>query len=185
MRFRKSNKATTLGLLATVPMFTDCDRHDLDLVDRAGTQVDVDAGRVLCREGDIGHECFIVLSGHAHVTIDDRRVSTVGRGGLIGEIALLSPSSRRVATVIAQSPMSLFVVGRGEFRGFVRVTPGLTERLLYAISERLTDNLAQARTNGGSPPRVFAASRYWGDDRRAIAAPTPMPTVRNAGQPSH
>jgi CRP-like cAMP-binding protein len=104
------------------------------------------------------------------VTIDDRRVCTVGRGALIGEIALLSPSSRRVATVIAQSPMSLFVIGRREFTDFVRTTPGVPERLAYGISERLTDDLAQLRSDGGSSLQTFAVGNNWRDARRAAAA---------------
>lgn len=168
MRFRKSTRSTTLALLTTLPMFTECDRRDLRLIDRAGTHVDVDGGRVLCREGEVGNECFIVLSGCAHVTIDDRRLCTVGRGAFIGEIAMLSPSSRRVATVIAQSPMSLFVVGRREFGDFVRTTPRVQERLVYTVSERLTDALGRVRSDGGWSSPTFAAARHWGDDRRSI-----------------
>lgn len=142
-----------LAILATVPLFTECEQRDLRRIDSAGTFVDVEAGRVLCREGQVGDECFVVLSGYAEVTIDDRPVCTVDRGALIGEIALLSSSGRRVATVIAQTPMSLFVVGRREFGDFVRTTPGLAGRLVYEVSERLTDALARARNRESDEPR--------------------------------
>lgn len=168
MRFRKDSRSTTVAPLATLPMFADCRERDLRLIDRAGTRVNLDAGRVLCREGELGKECFVVLSGHAHVTIDGCRVRTVGRGALIGEIALLSPSKRRAATVTAQTPMSLLVIGRREFRDLVRTTPGIPERLVYDISERLTDNLARIRSDRGLSSQTFAGGRHWADDVRPI-----------------
>lgn len=183
MKLRKRNRATTPTQLATLPMFNECARRDLHLIDRAGTRVDVEAGDVLCRQGDLGRECFIVLSGHAHVTIDDQRVSTVGRGAFVGEVALLSPSSRRVATVVAQSPMSLFVIGRREFSDLVRVTPGLSRRLVYAISERLTDDLTRIQTNRFRSSPTFAAGRHWGDDPRSISAPAI--TLLDTDRPRH
>lgn len=169
MGFRNGKRSTTVALLAALPMFTECDERDLRLIDRAGTHLDVAAGRVLCRQGEVGDECFIVLFGHAYVTIDHRRVCTVGRGACIGEIALLSPSRRRVATVSAAAPMSLFVLGRREFTCF-RTTPGIPERLLYGISERLTDDLELLRSDSDWPSPTFAAARTSGIRARPSGA---------------
>jgi CRP-like cAMP-binding protein len=45
---------------------------------------------VLCKEGQLGHEFFVVVDGKVQVTRKGRRVATLGGGDFVGEVALLT-----------------------------------------------------------------------------------------------
>ena len=96
--------------MAAVPMFYACTKRELQTLSRLATEIDIPAGKVLTTEGEPGQEFMIVLSGTAVATVAGRQVATFGPGQFFGEIALLDPGLR-TATVVAQTPMTIAVVG--------------------------------------------------------------------------
>jgi potassium-dependent mechanosensitive channel len=68
---------------------------------------EVPAGTVLCREGEIGREFFVIVDGEAAVTRRGRRLVTQRAGDFFGEIALLE-NVHRTATVTARTPLRFF-----------------------------------------------------------------------------
>ncbi len=94
-------------------------------------------GRTLCREGEIGRECFVVLAGSASVIADGRLIATIGPGEPIGEVAVLNPELRRTATVVADTPMDLLVLGRRELVELLNRAPTIGLRLLRIVTSRL------------------------------------------------
>ena len=89
--------------LRELDLFSEASRSELAVIARQLTRLKVKAGRVLVREGGIGNEFMIMVDGMAEVTQGGRSVATIGRGDLVGEMALLQPygSGRRNATVTA------------------------------------------------------------------------------------
>ncbi len=128
-----------LDHLAQVPLFTNCDKKQLQQVAMASTELSVDKGKVLVREGDVGHECFVIVSGTASVTRGGAPVATIGAGSVVGELAPLTGAAR-TATVTAESPMEILVIGQGEFNGLLEEVPGLAVTLLRSVAARLTDD---------------------------------------------
>ena len=124
--------------LAKVKLFRGCTRRELEALARITTDVTVPAGKVLCREGEIGHECFIVVEGEATVSIDGDHVATVGSGGFFGELALLD-GGQRVATVTASTEMELYVLNNGEFYALLNDVPTVSRRMLEALGARLRE----------------------------------------------
>jgi CRP-like cAMP-binding protein len=100
----------------------------------------VPAGRVLMRQGTPGAEAFLVADGEAAVTVSGLTVGKVGKGDLVGEMALLDHSPRS-ATVTADSPMRLLVLHPQAFAALVR-QPTLSWWLATMMAQRL--RLAQA-----------------------------------------
>ena len=88
---------------------------DLEVIARQADQVDVPAGEVLAREGDIGHEFFVIEEGTAEVTRNGDVLDRLGPGDFFGEMALVE-EDRRTATVTATSPMTLIVLTGAKFR---------------------------------------------------------------------
>lgn len=127
-----------LDHLAQVPLFSACDKKQLQQVASASTEVSVDAGKVLVREGDVGHECFVIVTGEATVTRGGQTVASIGSGSVVGELAPLT-GAPRTATVTAATPMEILVIGQGEFNGLLEEVPGLAVTLLRSIASRLTD----------------------------------------------
>jgi CRP-like cAMP-binding protein len=133
--------------LTELPVFSGCSPADLRRVSRLTTFVDVEAGRVICRQGDIGRECCIVVTGRATVAIDGHVVAEIGPGYAIGELALLARGGRRSATVTAQTPMTLLAMTRAEFASLLATTPPLAQVVIRESSVRLLEN-------AGSPARA-------------------------------
>jgi CRP-like cAMP-binding protein len=129
--------------LQQVPMFAACSKRDLQLVARRAEDVRVPAGKVLVNEGETGHEFFVILDGTARVTRHGKRVATIGAGSAFGELALLDRAPRN-ATVIAETPMELVVLGQREFAGIIDEVPGFARKLLAGMAARLRDADAKA-----------------------------------------
>ncbi len=121
--------------LRRVSLFEDLDDAALRDVSEALTATQVDAGEVLIRAGETGHDAFVVVSGEADVVIGERTMATLGPGEIIGEMALLD-GSPRVATVVARTPMHLLVLGRRAL-GDLLDEQAVAVRLLSAVVARL------------------------------------------------
>ena len=132
--FHKSD--AKLDLLGQVSLFSACSKDELKALAKITTRIDVPRGKELCREGDIGHDCFIVVDGEAQVTINGEEIDTIGAGGFFGEMALLD-GGPRVATVAAVTDMRLLVLTRPEFRTLLADMPSVSQKLLTAVGARL------------------------------------------------
>jgi CRP-like cAMP-binding protein len=121
-----------------VPLFSACSKRDLQLVARRAEDVKVDAGKVLVSEGATGSEFFVILDGRAKVTKRGKRVATLGPGAFFGDLALLDRAPRN-ATVTAETPMELVVLGQREFAGIIDEVPGFAHKLLAGLARRLRE----------------------------------------------
>jgi CRP/FNR family cyclic AMP-dependent transcriptional regulator len=132
--------------LAEIGLFRRCTRRQLHEVARRTTELDAARGAILCWEGEIGRECFIIRHGQATVTIDGDEVATIGAGDFFGELALLD-GAPRVATVTAATDMRLVVLSRPEFNELLAEVPIVARRILEAVGARLraADTMLHAR----------------------------------------
>ena len=128
-----------LHRLRDIELFANCSARELRRVDSMSTTVRVEAGHVLCRKGEIGRECFVLLSGEADVNTDGFH-RTVGRGALIGEIALLTPQGRRTATATALTDLVVLVFSRTEFGRLMAGIPVVAHAILREATRRLVEN---------------------------------------------
>jgi CRP/FNR family transcriptional regulator, cyclic AMP receptor protein len=122
--------------LARVPLFSACSKKDLQLVAKRAEDVKVDAGKLLVSEGDTGTEFFVIVDGNATVSKHGRKVAELGPGGFFGELALLERAPRN-ATVKAETPMELVVLGQREFAGIIDDVPEFAHKLLAGLARRL------------------------------------------------
>jgi CPA1 family monovalent cation:H+ antiporter len=122
-----------------IPLFAGCSARELRRIDRLGTSVTVEGGRVLFQRGEIGRQCFVLLDGRAAVdTVDGP--AAVGRGAVIGELALLVPNGRNTATVTATTELEALVFTRTEFRQLMASLPTVAHRILREAAGRLIAN---------------------------------------------
>lgn len=129
--------------LAQVPLFAGCTKRELALIGKAADEVSVEAGRTLVQEGHAGHEFFLILDGTATVKRKGRKIASLGRGQFFGELSLLSRAPRN-ATVVADTPMEVVVLGQREFSAVLDQVPAMANKLLGALAARLRE--ADART---------------------------------------
>ena len=123
----------------SIPLFAGLSKDDQKVVAQYADEVDVDAGTVLAREGKLAYEFFAIREGTADVTLDGRHAAALGPGDFFGEIGLLA-GERRVATVVATSPMRLVVLTGSQLRAIDSRMPGVAERIRSAMAQRLAAN---------------------------------------------
>jgi CRP/FNR family transcriptional regulator, cyclic AMP receptor protein len=127
-----------LDYLGNVPLFASCSKKELKALQSLCDRVDVAAGKELVRQGTTGYECFVLLTGTADVTINGRFVTSLGPGAYFGELALLDKQPRS-ATVTASSASSLLVLGPRQFSTALESFPGLAQKMLAGLAQRLRE----------------------------------------------
>ena len=128
---------TKVDALAKAPLFAALSRQELGELAKATEDLEVEEGKTLTREGDLGREFFVIVDGDVSVTQDGNEIRRLGPGDFFGEIALIYDSARRTATVTAASPLRFFVLTRQSFRSLLEHQPEIEEKVMAALEERL------------------------------------------------
>jgi CRP-like cAMP-binding protein len=101
------------------------------------------AGSVVVQEGDLGDRCFFIIAGRAELRVtvggSPSPLGGLEAGDYFGEIALLDPSRRRQASVVALTDLSVLSLDEQSFRAVLQSFPEIggvleqhTEQLLIA-----------------------------------------------------
>jgi CRP/FNR family transcriptional regulator, cyclic AMP receptor protein len=128
--------------LSEVPLFSACSKKDLQLVAKRAEDVKVEAGKQLVTEGDAGTEFFVIIDGNATVSRHGQKVAGLGPGQFFGDLALLDRAPRN-ATITADTPMELVVLGQREFAGLIDDVPEFAHKLLAGLARRLRESDSQ------------------------------------------
>jgi CRP-like cAMP-binding protein len=131
-----AGKDHKLELIRRVPLFAECGGRDLEMIGRLADEVDAPAGKTLIQEGATAHEFFAVIEGSMRVEIHGRQIARLGPGDFFGEIALVDGGSR-TATVVAEEPSRLLVVGHREFHSLLAQNPRIQLHVLQALAKRV------------------------------------------------
>ncbi len=125
----------TVERLQGVDLLRHCTHTQLLEVARLAERVQVGEGEVLAREGRIGREFFLILSGTVGVTQRDRPVKTLGPGEFFGELAAMDPAPRN-ATVTALTDLDVLIIGPRELSAMSDI-PGFRGALFRRMASRL------------------------------------------------
>src|SRR5919108_2473016 len=131
--FRQDRKVEAL---ARAPLFAGLSKKELRELARVTDDLTVEAGEVLCKEGELGREFFVIMDGEAEVTRKGRRLEQRGGGDFFGEITLIEDIPR-TATVTAKTPLRLFVLTSRAFRPLLDDHPAIERKVLRALAKRL------------------------------------------------
>ena len=94
--------------------------HSARQLSMGGTLLHLDAGAVLCQEGERGTQAFILLDGEVDVRLPDTTVR-VDAGAVIGELATLDHQRTRNATVVAAGPIQVLVYDVATYRALAQL----------------------------------------------------------------
>eukprot|EP00928_Gymnodinium_smaydae_P012361 TRINITY_DN14487_c0_g5_i1.p1 TRINITY_DN14487_c0_g5~~TRINITY_DN14487_c0_g5_i1.p1 ORF type:complete len:766 (+),score=162.42 TRINITY_DN14487_c0_g5_i1:38-2335(+) len=122
----KGGVSDNLKFLGEVQLFKRLPKAEHPALAKCATQVSFSAGEVIIKQGDEGHELFVIKSGTAKVSVDEKEVATLSAGDYFGENALLRDEPR-TATIKAASSISALKITRQAFQDL-----GLNEKLDFA-----------------------------------------------------
>jgi CRP/FNR family transcriptional regulator, cyclic AMP receptor protein len=124
--------------LADLPLFSEVSKSQMAVVRRHLTPLRIPAGRVLVQEGTRGDEFMIIAEGQATVSQDGHIIATLGRGDLVGEMALLAHDGfgRRNATVKVDTDAVVYAGSRAEFRQILSSAPSVARKIRETVAER-------------------------------------------------
>ena len=165
-------QSTKLNRLAEVELFSGATQADLDRIAGRCVELQVSAGRELCREGERAREFVVILDGEALVTIDGRQTAYLGQGSCFGEMALID-GHKRTATVTARSAMRVLVFDGDDFRALLEELPGFSARILSLVVGRLrlaNSQLSQLSERAGS---IHRSPSPWSVPARSDNPSTP------------
>lgn len=137
--------------LQRVPLFSGFDEDELRRVEELSRIVEVPVGTVLTRIGDAGESFFVIIDGTAAVRTPVGAGGELRPGDFFGEMSLLDGGPRS-ATVVADTPVRLLVIGRKHFAALLEDVPGLTATLLTTLSRRVRQAEDQAQRDRASAP---------------------------------
>jgi CRP/FNR family transcriptional regulator, cyclic AMP receptor protein len=121
--------------LKSIPLFEEVGEEELAQIAPFATEVEVEAGRELVREGDFSYEFMAIEEGEAEVTRGGEHVADLGPGDFFGEMGLLERTLRN-ATVTAKTPIRLVTLTGWDLKRVERSAPEAMERIRTVLEER-------------------------------------------------
>jgi CRP/FNR family transcriptional regulator, cyclic AMP receptor protein len=124
--------------LASVPLFRGMTNKELREIARATVELQVEQGREFVTQGDVGREAFIIVEGTADVVRNGKSIAKLGAGDCVGELALLDHGPR-TTSVVAETPLTVLVLGPREFSGLLEEVPTLSRKIMEALASRVRE----------------------------------------------
>ncbi|MGV0853546.1 GNAT family N-acetyltransferase [Mycolicibacterium phlei] len=157
--------------LAALTVFSGCQAADLAPLAAQLRPLSAAPGQVLMHQDELAVSFLLIGAGEVEVTHvgDDGHevVATLGSGMIVGEIALLSDTTR-TATVVTTTPVTGWVGDREAFATLLEI-PGMLDRLLSTARQRLAayiDPIPVRLRDGGE---LFLRPVLPGDSERATS----------------
>ena len=131
--------APTADDLATVPLLSGLARPVLAALAERFEVEEHAGGAPVVTEGRAGYAFYVIAEGLAAVLHDGRHMRELGPGDFFGEIAIMG-GGRRTATVVAATPLVVWVLFGTVFRTLQTTDPEVAEALQTAMTERLASD---------------------------------------------
>ena len=125
--------------LRAVTLFEGMSDAGLERLSASTAPIECEPGQVLALPGDPGSGMYVILDGTVSVEMRGGFHVELREGSFFGEIALLVPTSNRVARVRALTPVRCLSVPRDDFLALVETEPSLTLKMLRELARRLGD----------------------------------------------
>lgn len=87
-------------------------------------------------EGDQADVMFVILEGDVEIVANDKPVSSLGSGQIIGEMALIDGQPRS-ARAVAKTDCRLAIVDEKQFLFMIQETPYFALHVMRVLSDRL------------------------------------------------
>jgi len=110
------------------------------------------AGDIIMRQGDAGHEAYIIEKGRVEILVKQESgkelsIGTRGEGAMIGEMALVDQAPR-TATIRAIEDCEFLVISGDDFEKRIEQVDPILKMAMHVILARYRDTLMRAEITG-------------------------------------
>lgn len=134
-------------LLRSVPLFATLSKESVDAIVASAEILGLRPGSFLFREGDPGHDMYLLARGAVFVLSgppgEEVVIDELDRGSVFGEIAMLSGSTR-TASIRTATPCTLVRIQRDVLLSLMKTEPELRETIWRAFASRVFDDFIRA-----------------------------------------
>lgn len=135
-----------IDLLTRIPLFAELDSANRRFLASASEILKFETGEILFRQGDVGKEAYVIVSGEAEIVTEgpegDIVVATIGPNQFFGEIAILIDAPR-TATVSALSDLTTLMISKEMFYSMVSEFPAVGIEIMRQLAQRLLRTTAR------------------------------------------
>jgi CRP/FNR family transcriptional regulator, cyclic AMP receptor protein len=124
--------------LKEIEIFSNLSDDEAKRLAAFASESSVAEGQILMKQGDYSTELIMIEEGSADVLQDGKKVASLGKGDVIGEIGIFERTQRN-ADVIATSPMRVIKLTHWEIR---RMSDETIERIKKVIAKRTDEGVA-------------------------------------------
>ena len=135
---RLFTKDAKVDALKGVPLFEGLSKKELAEIASASEDIALQPGAVLCKEGGLAREFFVLIDGTVEVTKNGKKIDTRSSGDFVGEMGLISHQKRN-ATVTATTPVRCFILTSRDFRRTLDDNRSIERKVLLALAERVAN----------------------------------------------
>ncbi|WP_373489063.1 cyclic nucleotide-binding and patatin-like phospholipase domain-containing protein [Blastomonas sp.] len=146
-------------------LFADVDQTAIDALSTKARRVEVAAGDILVRQGDLADTLYFVETGRFRVVIESptgsKAVAQIEAGEPVGELAFFGGGTR-TATLQASRDSVVMALDRECYDAVVADYPQLVPAILTAVTQRLAAVTAKTPPMEARLPRVIAVTAAGG-----------------------
>ena len=127
-----------------IPLFESLSDEEVSGFLRSGTVLSLQPGDRIIRQGDVGDEMYIILSGVAEAVSrkeeQEHSLAIMSKGQIFGEVAFISTAVRS-ADVNALTEMQVLIISKGFLTRAMRKQPEISAKVLFNLSLILAQRL--------------------------------------------
>jgi CRP-like cAMP-binding protein len=115
-------------------------RESLELIEGIGEAVKYNPGECITSQGEEGNSMYLILEGNVRILRGGQLIAKLDRLRSFGEVSMLI-HSRRMATVLADSPVRVLRISRENLERITREKPELAAQVYHLLAESLAQTL--------------------------------------------
>ena len=138
-----SDLALSVSVLRNVPLFSGLDQGEFGRLAKIASRRRAANGDYVVRAGEEAESLIILLTGRAKVTNVDEEgreviLAWLGPGEFFGEMGLIDGIPRSANVIVVES-CELLIIGKDEFRSFMRENFLVAEKMMQILVRRLRE----------------------------------------------
>lgn len=124
----------------------------------AGELVEFETGMQLINQGDGDNDAYFIIDGEAGIFVNTRPVAKRTARDSVGEMALIDPSVRRSASVVALSTLTALKISEPKFKAIAQDNARVWRALAMIIADRLRQRNQFHRSPNDMPVLFLGSS---------------------------